>query len=182
MNYDGAAPQWLVGSVLEAVSAAGLKIEADDTWGLDHGTWVPLILALPVNRLPIVQVSLPLGYGAQQSIALGRALAPLGEQGILVIGTGAITHNFREMGPESQPIPEWAVSFDKDVENALALGDAAILDLKNHAYYQRALPTDEHLMPLFVAYGAAVKGAAASKLHESWTHRALSMSAYRFAA
>ena len=180
MQYEATAESWFVSRVHEAITRYGLNVREDDTWGLDHGAWVPLSLAFPDVGVPVVQVSLPYSYGSEESFNLGRALAPLAEEGILVIGSGALTHNFSEVSG-SGDAPNWALEFDHWITELVEQGETcALLSSGNHKYYQKALPTDEHFLPLLVAYGAAGEHAYGEKLHESFTYRSISMSAFRF--
>ncbi|GHB26972.1 dioxygenase [Pseudovibrio japonicus] len=180
IQYAAEAPGWLVSRVHEAITRYGLTVSEDDSWGLDHGAWVPLALAFPEADIPVVQVSLPRSYGSEESYNLGRALAPLAEQGILVIGSGALTHNFDEVSKTGE-VPDWALEFDHWISGLAQQGETcALLSSGNHRYYQKALPTDEHFLPFLVAYGAAGENAFSEKLHESFTYRSISMSAFRF--
>ncbi len=179
-QYEATAESWLVHRVQQAITRYGLTVEEDDTWGLDHGAWVPLMLSFPSADTPVLQVSLPYSYGSEESYRLGRALAPMAEDGILIMGTGALTHNFSEIAAHGDA-PDWALEFDHWVSDLVERGETcALLSSGNHRYYSKALPTDEHFLPLLVAYGAAGENAYGEKLHESFTYRSLSMSAFRF--
>ncbi len=180
IQYAAEAPGWLVSRVHEAITRYGLTVCEDDTWGLDHGAWVPLALAFPEADIPVVQVSLPRSYGSEESYSLGRALAPLADEGILVIGSGALSHNFSEMSNRDDT-PDWALEFDHWITDLAKRGETcALLSSSNHKYYQKALPTDEHFLPFLVAFGAAGENGYGEKLHESFTNRSISMSAFRF--
>ncbi|WP_093189236.1 class III extradiol ring-cleavage dioxygenase [Pseudovibrio sp. Tun.PSC04-5.I4] len=181
IEYPAEAPAWLVHKVQDAVTRYGLAIIEDDTWGLDHGAWVPLSLVYPEGGIPIVQVSLPHSYGREDSYHLGRALSSLSNEGILIIGSGALTHNFSELGIEGEQVPNWALEFDHWISDQLSKGElCALLSSGNHRQYNKALPTDEHFLPLLVALGAAGSKAYGEKLHESFSYRSISMSAFRF--
>jgi 4,5-DOPA dioxygenase extradiol len=159
----------------------GFAAQFDDTRGLDHGAWVPLMLMYPDAKIPVIQISVQSQREPAHHIALGRALAPLREEGVLVLGSGGFVHNLRALdrGDMNGPEPRWSADFADWMHNALSEGREA--DLANYrtlapnAAY--AHPTQEHLMPLFVAYGA---GGKAERLHTSSTFGSLWMDAYAF--
>jgi 4,5-DOPA dioxygenase extradiol len=126
--------------------------------GLDHGAYVPLVAMYPHADVPVLQVSLP-SLDPQALFALGRALAPLRDEGVLIVGSGFLTHNLRaaNFGPPAQP-PAWASEFDSWVAEALARQDVdALLDYRQQAPGVRlALPTHEHFVPVVAAFGAAI--------------------------
>jgi len=152
--------------------------------GLDHGAWVPAMLGWPEADIPIFQLSVQPDLDAAHHIALGRRLAPLREEGVLVLGSGGAVHNLRALvrnGAESQPEP-WAQAFDDWVADIVERGDeAALANYRTRAPAAReAHPSTEHFMPLPVAYGAAGDGARGRALHRSFTLGNLSMAAYAF--
>jgi 4,5-DOPA dioxygenase extradiol len=152
---------------------------SDAARGRDHGVWVPLMLAWPQAELPVVQLSLIGGATPQAHFEIGRALAPLRDDGVLIIGSGSATHNLRAR-PTPQPA-EWATSFIGWLDAALETGnDAALLDWQRSAPYAEINhPTAEHFDPIFVARGAAA-GEASTRLHASYEFGSLSMNAYAF--
>lgn len=181
LSYPAIATRSLVDQVLRTLCQAGFAAQTDPNWGLDHGAWIPLLLADPAGDHPIVQISLPKHYDILESIELGRALAPLADEGIQVLGTGSTIHKFQELGPHDEPPPAWAVAFDELVHDVIKRGDInAIANLTSSPLYERALPTDEHFLPLCVALGAAGPRARGRRMHSSYTHRTLSMAAYEF--
>jgi len=157
----------------------GASIDAER--GLDHGAWVPLMLMYPGADIPVLQLSVQSRNGAAHHIALGRALAPLREEGVLVLGSGGFVHNLRAIDWNGGPEPEWSRAFAQWThEKLLARDEAALADYRNRApHATEAHPTEEHFMPLFVAYGAG--GAAVERLHSSATFGSLRMDAYAFA-
>jgi 4,5-DOPA dioxygenase extradiol len=152
--------------------------------GLDHGAWVPAMLGWPAADIPIFQLSVQPQESPAHHIALGRKLASLREEGILVMGSGSATHNLRALvrGGDCEPEP-WAQAFDDWLAETLAKGDeAALADYRARAPNAcEAHPTDEHFLPLHVAYGAAGAGAHGRALHRSFTLGNLSMASYAFA-
>ena len=169
-----------------AERVAKLTGAAHDTHrGLDHGAWVPAMLGWPEADIPIFQLSVQPEQSPAHHIALGRKLSALREEDILVMGSGSATHNLRALvrgGEASEPEP-WAQEFDDWLAEAVEKGDeAALADYRAQAPNAiDAHPTDEHFLPLHVAYGAAGKGARGRALHRSFTLGNLSMASYAFA-
>jgi len=158
-----------------------LKADIDATRGLDHGAWSPLLYMYPGADIPVVQVSVQPRLGPQRHVELGRALAPLADEGVLILGSGHLTHNLRERrdGPPPAYVPEFQDWVKQRVERH---------DLDGLADYRRltpagarAHPTDEHFLPLFVALGAARPGYAPRRLYDGIDLGALAMDAYLFA-
>jgi 4,5-DOPA dioxygenase extradiol len=151
----------------------------DTTRGLDHGAWVPLMLMYPEADVPVLQLSVQRGKGAAHHVALGRALAKLREDDVLVMGSGGFVHNLRRIAPPGSSESDWSKQFaDWMHEKLMTDDDVALADYRAQApQAAMAHPTDEHLMPLFVAYGA---GGKAERLHSSATFGNLRMDAYSF--
>jgi 4,5-DOPA dioxygenase extradiol len=154
-------------------------------YGLDHGAWVPAMLGWPKADIPIFQLSVQPYLKPAHHIALGRKLAALRDENILVMGSGSATHNLRRLvrGAHDTPPEPWARAFDDWVADKVEQGDeAALANYRSEAPHAReAHPTDEHFLPLHVAYGAAGPGARGKALHRSFTSGNLSMAAYSFA-
>lgn len=153
--------------------------------GLDHGAWVPAMLGWPEADIPIFQLSVQPAESPAHHIALGRKLGALRDEDILVMGSGSATHNLRALvrgGGDSEPEP-WAREFDDWLAETVEKGDeAALADYRAQAPGAvEAHPTDEHFLPLHVAYGAAGLGARGKALHRSFTLGNLSMASYAFA-
>ena len=128
--------------------------------GLDHGAYVPLVAMYPDAEIPVLQVSLP-SENPRELFALGRALRPLRGEGVLIAGSGFITHNLRTLDWSGQSAPpSWASEFDSWAADALARTDVdALLDFQRKGpASQIALPTREHFIPLLVSLGAAAEG------------------------
>jgi 4,5-DOPA dioxygenase extradiol len=125
--------------------------------GLDHGAYVPLVAMYPEADIPVLQLSLPT-LAATELVRLGRALAPLRDEGVLLIGSGFLTHNMRSMdfSPMARP-PSWASEFEHWTKEALERHDvdALVGYLDKAPGVRLALPTVEHFVPLLVALGAA---------------------------
>ncbi|WP_211109990.1 DODA-type extradiol aromatic ring-opening family dioxygenase [Acuticoccus mangrovi] len=154
--------------------------------GFDHGTWVPLSLLWPAADIPVVTMSVDPGSDAATHVAMGAALAPLTEEGVLVVGSGSLTHNLMEFfrggyRPDS-PAPEWVKAFGAWVHETISAGalDDLVAWRTKAPYGPENHPTPEHLLPLFVALGAAGAGATTERVHSSHSHGILQMDAYAF--
>jgi 4,5-DOPA dioxygenase extradiol len=131
--------------------------------GLDHGAYVPLVAMYPSADVPVLQASLP-SLEPPELLALGKALAPLRDEGVLIVGSGFLTHNLRRMSFEpNAPTPQWAAEFDAWTAEALARNDVdALMTYRQKAPGVReSLPTHEHFVPVIVALGAALEAAPA---------------------
>jgi 4,5-DOPA dioxygenase extradiol len=150
--------------------------------GLDHGAWVPLMLMYPDADIPVVQLSVQSRQGAAHHIALGRRIARLRQDDVLVMGSGGFVHNLRHIAPLGAPEPAWSKEFSNWIHDRLMAGDEAALaeyrKLAPHAVL--AQPTEDHFMPLFTALGAGGETAKATRLHSSATFGSLRMDAYSF--
>lgn len=157
LQYPAPGNPALAGEVLDLLQQAGIQAAPDANRPLDHGTWVPLMHLLPEAKVPVVQVAMPLGWDARQLYAMGQALQGLREKGVLVMGSGSMTHNLAEFfGGQREPAP-YVLEFSRWVEARMQEGDLETLfqhrSKAPHAH--RAHPTDDHFLPLFFALGAA---------------------------
>lgn len=181
VQYPAPGDPALAQQIVEMLAADGLPARLDHQRPFDHGTWVPLSLMYPTADIPVVQVSLPSHMGPTLQTRIGQALRSLREQGVLLIGSGSITHNLGELdwraGPES--IEPWAREFRDWVVDKLDTQDeAALHDYRRQAPHAvRSHPSDEHLLPLYFARGA---GGQFSVAHQGFTLGALGMDIYRF--
>lgn len=166
------------------LEAHGIPAGRSAQRGLDHGAWVPLSLMYPEANIPVAQLSVVHGASPAEQDRIGQALAALRGEGVLLVGSGSLTHNlyeFRGQGVDA-PVPHWVSEFEAWMKARLETGDrAALLDYRRAApFAAQNHPTDEHLMPLFVAMGAAGTDARANLLHASFEHGVLAMDAYAF--
>lgn len=181
VQYPAPGNPALARQIVELLAADGLLARLDNQRPFDHGTWVPLSLMYPAADIPVVQVSLPSHMGPALQTRIGQALASLRTEGVLLIGSGSITHNLGELdwraGPEN--IEPWAREFRDWVVDKLSTQDeAALHDYRQQAPYAvRSHPSDEHLLPLYFARGA---GGQFSVAHQGFTLGALGMDIYRF--
>jgi 4,5-DOPA dioxygenase extradiol len=179
VRYEAPGAPRLAARAAELLSSAGIKSEVSPSRGLDHGAWVPLSLVYPEADVPVTQLSVQPGAGAAEHFRVGQALAPLRGEGVLLLATGGATHNLHKIGRGSDA-PDWAARFDEWLDEKVAGGSYEEL-LEYHRlapHAELAHPTDEHLLPLFVAAGAG--GGPGLRLHKGWTHGSLSMAAYMF--
>ena len=154
----------------------------DHERGLDHGAWVPLLLMYPDRDIPVMQISLQSYLGPEHHLLLGKSLASLREQGVLVIGSGGLTHNLRrQRAPEdNSPAAPDVDAFADWMHDALVEGRTDdLLDYRRRAPHAAAQhPTEEHLLPLYVAMGAG--GEQATRLHASTSYGVLRMDTFAF--
>ncbi|WP_242891317.1 dioxygenase family protein [Actinomadura litoris] len=131
-------------------------VRRDEERGLDHGAYVPLVEMFPEADVPVLQMSMP-SLEPERLFEVGRSLAPLRDQGVLIVGSGFTTHNLRELAPGADAAPPaWSAEFDDWTDRAVRGGDIdALLDFRAKAPAARvAHPRAEHFAPLFVALGA----------------------------
>jgi len=177
----------LAAQAADLLAKAGFACKIDQRRGLDHGAWVPLLLAYPEANIPVLQLSLQTEAGPRHHLALGAALAPLREQGVMVIGSGSFTHDLRRFrggratldAPETPDVTEFSEWMDAHIR----AGDVrALVDYRRFAPHAvEEHPSEEHLLPLFVALGAAGAHPKAERLHSSVEFGFLRMDTYKFA-
>ena len=180
MRYPAPGDAALADRVSDLLGAAGMETAIDRQRGLDHGAWVPLILAWPAADVPVLQLSVQTDLGPEHHLRLGQALRPLTQEGVLIVGSGSFTHDLSSwrLGKEE---PDWVSGFAEWIDSALVEGrtDDLVGYRSKAPFAARNHPTEEHLLPLFVALGAG--GGAAERIHSSVEHGVLRMDAYRFA-
>lgn len=173
VRYDAPGAPDLATRVGALVSAPGQSIHQDASRGLDHGAYVPLVEMYPDADIPVLQVSMPT-LDPRRLFDLGRSLAPLRDEGVLIIGSGFTTHNLREarFGDTSGSAPAWSREFDDWAKRTVEGGDVdAVLDFENEAPAAHlAHPRTEHFAPLFVTLGATADAGvrAASVIDGFW--------------
>jgi len=183
LTYPAPGQPELASKIADLLGEAGLRARIDTQRGLDHGAWVPLLLMWPEHDIPVLQLSVQSQLGPGHHVQLGQALAELRKDNILVVGSGSFTHNLGQLRHyHARPEPEWVTTFANWMHDAIMAGrtcdlvsyrSLAPFAVENH-------PTDEHLLPLFVAMAAAGDGARPSRIHHSTDLGILRMDAYRF--
>lgn len=168
--------------VTELLNAAGIPIRQDPHRGYDHGVYAPLFAIWPEANVPVVQVSIKDSYDPEEHLALGRALAPLRNENVLIIGSGLSYHNLRAFGPgaevPSREFDDWlgtALLKSAPEDRAEALRNWASAPSARLAH-----PTEDHLIPLMVAAGAAENDPAARTYYETTMAGGITVSSYRF--
>ncbi|WP_305986534.1 class III extradiol ring-cleavage dioxygenase [Roseibium sp. MMSF_3544] len=183
ISYPASASEKQVDETAKLLEQNGYDVDLDSEWGLDHGAWVPLSLAFPRANVPVTALSLPKGSTPESVYELGRAVAPLKDKGILIAGSGSTTHNLRQILPQGSEAPEWAETFDHWLDAGLKAGSIDYFkDLEAAPQFRQNHPTEEHLLPLFFAFGAAADDPDPELLHRSYEYGSISMSYFRFAA
>lgn len=181
LRYEPPGAPHLAAEIVRMLGDVGVPASIDTQRGLDHGAWVPLRYLRSDADIPVLQVSLPRGLDAEGALRLGNALAPLRERGVLIIGSGSLTHNLYEFRSHIQD-PEYAQSFADWVAEAIARrDDEALVHYRTRApHAARAHPTEEHYLPLLVAIGASAPGEARMRIPGGMTYGVLSMDSFGF--
>jgi len=171
--------------VVAALQAAGLPVDTDARRGLDHGAWVPLRQMFPDADVPVIPLSVQHHGGPRHAYRVGQALAPLAQQGFLIVASGNVTHNLRDwqiISMTGQPTPDYVQQFADWVHTQMVGGHTdALLDYRQtQPAGQRAHPRDEHLLPLFNALGAAGEGAKPEAFYRGIYDHVIAMDGYTF--
>jgi len=188
MTYPAPGDPDLAMAVAQRLQAAGLSPAVAPSRGYDHGAWIPLALMYPAADIPVVQVSIQPHADPAHHFAVGRALAGLAAEDVLVIGSGTLSHNLNEVfdrrnggfRPLEGPIDAWATAFADWFADRIAAGDVeALLAYRTEAPKAvRNHPHDDHLLPLYVPLGAAGEDARPERVHTSGQHGSMMMDAY----
>jgi 4,5-DOPA dioxygenase extradiol len=179
MQYPAAGDPALAQQVIALLQAAGIAAQGDAQRPFDHGAWVPLMHLFPEANIPVVQVALPVDYTPQSLMAMGVALASLREQGILLVGSGSMTHNLGEFMQTRPALADaaapYAQEFARWIEQAVTSGDkTAMLAYRQQAPHAvRAHPTDEHFATIYFALGAAAWGSDAKPAVQYLSHEVM---------
>ncbi|XP_060218994.1 4,5-DOPA dioxygenase extradiol-like [Lycium barbarum] len=182
LKYQAPGAPKLAKRVKELLKSSGFKqVHQDDKRGLDHGAWVPLMLMYPEADIPVCQLSVQTKKDGTHHFNIGKALAPLKEEGVLIVGSGSATHNLRALS-DASGVASWAMDFDNWLKESLVNGRYE--DVNNYMTKapcaKLAHPYPDHLYPLHVAMGAAGENAKAELIHHSWSRHALSYASYKF--
>jgi len=187
LRYDAPGAPGVADRVSELMAAAGIPMHRVAEGGLDHGIWTPLRFMFPDADVPVLPLAWPPQWSPAQLFVLGQALAPLAGEGVLILGSGSITHNLRRVfaggglhPPERAATPESTAFRDWFASHGAAADWAPLLDYREQAPHAALMhPTDEHLLPFFVAAGAGGK-VPALRIHDSLVFGELGMDAYAF--
>lgn len=179
LQYPATGAPEVAQQAAKLLADAGFTTAISANRGLDHGAWVPLYHLLPKAQVPVFQVSMPYDLTAAQAVEMGKALAPLREQGVLILASGSMTHNLREFRQHTQAAPyvqEFANWMRVAVKaNALQ----SVVKYRSEApHAERAHPSEEHFLPLLIAMGAQQAGDTPRLLDGGIEHGVLSMDSY----
>lgn len=189
MCYPAPGDPPLADRIAALLDAAGIDARLDRARGLDHGAWVPLSLVYPDADIAVVQLTIFSGQSPEWHLALGRAIAPVRDEGVLIVGSGSITHNLRAFfttrPPIDAPALPWVSQFCDWMAERMARGavDDILHAIDRAPYGRDNHPTMDHILPLFVAMGAGTAADGpfkASRLHASTTYAVLGMDVYAF--
>lgn len=181
--YHAPGSATIAKQVLDALESGGMPAQLTATQGMDHGVWVPLLHLRPQADIPVICVSLPIDATPASTWQLGQTLRPLRDQGILIMGTGSMTHNlaeFRATDQDATPPLPYVQAFTAWVQDRVQQRDVhALLQYRTLApHARRAHPTEEHFLPLFVALGASKDRDTFNVLADEVRHGMLSMASY----
>ncbi len=182
VQYPAPGLPALAEQVRQLIQGAGFAARLDARRGFDHGTFAPLVVMYPQADVPVVQLSLRVGYDPAEHLAVGRALAPLRNQGVLIVGSGLSYHNLRRMGP---PAALPSKQFDDWLQQTLITADPEqraqrLIDWQLAPAARVAHPQEDHLLPLMVAAGAAGRDEAVCVYHEEGFFGGVTASSFRF--
>jgi 4,5-DOPA dioxygenase extradiol len=180
LQYPAAGAPQIAEQTAKLLTEAGYATSLDTRRGLDHGAWVPLFHLLPGANIPVFQVSMPYDLNTEQAVKLGRVLAPLRAQGVLIVASGGMTHNLGEFRRGVASGDHYVQEFSNWVRTAvLANAVQPVIRYRSEApHAERAHPTEEHFLPLLVALGAQVEGDAARLIDGGIEHGMLSMDSF----
>ncbi len=183
IQYPAPGAPDVAARALELLNADGWNATADERRGMDHGAWVPVRHLYPDADVPVLQVSMPHTLDAAGAVRLGKTLAPLADEGVLILGSGSITHNLHEFRQDiGAPAAVYATEFVDWARRSVQSHDEAALAnyLQAAPHAQRAHPTPDHYLPLPFAFGASDKSAPVQVIDGGMTYGMLAMDAYVF--
>ncbi|WP_269533935.1 dioxygenase [Chitinimonas sp. BJYL2] len=185
LRYEPPGAPALARDAADLLVQAGFDTAIDTDRGLDHGAWVPLGNMYPEAAIPTFQLAIQPQASPEHHWRMGLALSSLRHEGVLVIGSGSLTHNLRELVwdiPENDAAHDYVPAFRDWVADRVQAGDiAGLLDYRQQAPgAHRAHPTDEHWLPFYVALGAAGEHSRSERIHSGITHGGLVMDVYQF--
>lgn len=179
VQYPAVGSPEIALEVAEIVKPQRVNMDAD-SWGIDHGSWSVLVHMFPDADIPVVQLAIDATKSVDEHLALAQALEPLRRSGVLIVGSGNVVHNLRQVQwGHPDAAFDWNVDFDTTARDILASDPGRIRDLTSHASYDLAAPTPDHLIPLYYLAGVAdAAGNNVEQLFEGFSLGSLSMSSY----
>jgi 4,5-DOPA dioxygenase extradiol len=180
LRYPAAGAPEVAQRAQALLKAAGFTAGIDGRRGLDHGAWSPLLYMYPKFDVPVVQISVQPALGPRHHLEVGRSLRKLLDEGVLVIGSGHMTHNLRDWMRGSGAPQPYAREFAEWVREKIEAHDLdSIVDYRSRSPHgARAHPTDEHFLPLFIALGAAPERGKPERIYDAIDSGVLAMDAY----
>lgn len=180
LHYPAPGHPALAEKTAALLEAAGYTVDRDANRGLDHGAWVPLMHVYPDANVPVFQLSLPVRLSTRDALQLGEVLRPLRDDGVLIIGSGSLTHNLYEVSPADSPPLPYVPEFAEWVSSALSHADTeALIHYRLQApHASRAHPTEEHFLPLLIAMGAGLGDGPPQRISGGVEHGVLAMDAF----
>jgi 4,5-DOPA dioxygenase extradiol len=180
LKYPATGHLHLATATAKLLESKGYRVLLDDQRAYDHGAWVPLLHLLPQADIPVFQLSMPQSLTPAQAYKLGQTLQPLSKMGVLIVGSGSMTHNLHEFRLTAQGEASYAKEFSYWVRDKVQRKNstALVCALDEAPYARRAHPTDEHYLPLLIALGAAVSDAKLQIIDGGFTYSVLSMESY----
>jgi len=184
MAYPAPGAPDVAARVNKLLGGKGIASHIHPTRGLDHGAWVPLLLMYPEADIPVTQLTVQPELDTAHHFALGEALRPLREEGVLILGSGGTTHNLYEFGRHRRDAapPAWVTGFQEWLAEAIEGGnkDDFLHYRERGPDAARNHPSEEHFLPIFAAAGAGDPGVSGRRIHRSHTFGILAMDSYRF--
>jgi 4,5-DOPA dioxygenase extradiol len=183
LRYPASGAPELAQRAQALLKDAGFTAGIDGCRGLDHGAWSPLLYMYPKHEIPVVQISVQPDLGPRHHVELGKAVRALADDGVLIIGSGHMTHNLRDWGRGTKEPQLYAREFQEWVKQKLEQKDVdSLVDYRSRSPHGvRAHPTDEHFLPLFFALGAASGKSKPERVYDAIDSGVLAMDAYVFA-
>lgn len=179
VQYPAAGSPEVALEVAEIVKPQQVNLDAD-TWGIDHGSWSVLVHMFPDADVPVVQLAIDASKTVDEHIALAQALEPLRRSGILIVASGNVVHNLRQVQwgyPDAAF--DWNIDFDTTARDILVSDPGRVRDLTSHQAYDLAAPTPDHLIPLYYLAGVAdAASQTVDQIFEGFSMGSLSMSSY----
>ncbi len=182
LQYPAPGAPLLAQHIQKLLTVAGFQAEVDPVRGFDHGVFVPLFVAYPAAQIPVLQLSIRSDYDPTAHLAVGRAIAPLRQEGVLIIGSGLSYHNLRQMGPPatvpSHEFDDWLTKVVCELQAEAR--NQHLINWSQAPSARSAHPREDHLVPLFVAAGAAAAEVAERVYHEDNFFGGVAVSSFRF--
>lgn len=183
LKYPAAGAPELAKPIQAAFAQAHLPLTIDTQRGLDHGAWIPLLSLFPQADIPVAQLSIQTQAGPEWHIQLGQALQSLRAAGVLILASGAVTHNFGWLSRSTEPLPAALEFSDWLAETLQTRAQEELIAYRKKAPHGAAAhPTEDHILPLFAAFGASTAADLLRRFTPEVTYGALAMDAYLWEA